>query len=72
MSRTGGRYEQTKGGKIKQVEAPTQDHPDGNAPRDAQGVRVDRAPSSEPGSNAQTQSPTQDPVPASAPIAANK
>lgn len=37
----GGRYE-IKDGKRVRVEAPTRDHPDGNAPRDAKGNRLDR------------------------------
>ena len=39
----GGRYETGKDGKIKLIEPPTKDHPEGNAPRDAGGRRMDRA-----------------------------
>ncbi len=37
----GGRYEM-KDGKRVLVEEPTADHPDGNAPRDRHGKRLDR------------------------------
>ncbi len=40
--RSGGRYEVSKGGKAKRVEPPTKSHPEGDAPRDADGRRLDR------------------------------
>ena len=52
--RSGGRYETGKGGRIRQTEAPTRDHPDGGAPRDAAGNRMDRpAPDTPPGASGQ-------------------
>ncbi len=44
MARSGGRYTaaKSKGGKPKRIEG-TEPHPEGNAPRDAEGKRLDRA-----------------------------
>ncbi|WP_142851046.1 hypothetical protein [Telmatospirillum sp. J64-1] len=39
--RPGGRYI-LEAGKLRQIEAPTKLHPEGSAPRDAQGRRLDR------------------------------
>lgn len=40
----GGSYRVDESGQKTQVEAPTEDHKDGNAPRDHEGRRLDRAP----------------------------
>lgn len=40
---TGGRYVADDDGKPQRVEEPTKDHPEGNAARDADGNRLDRA-----------------------------
>ena len=44
-----GRYEVSKDGKTKRVSQPTATHPEGNAPRDPDGNRLDR-PKQEPAS----------------------
>lgn len=41
-ARSGGRFEMQKNGKLKQVETPTKSHPQGDAPRDKDGNRLDR------------------------------
>ncbi|WP_142850990.1 hypothetical protein [Telmatospirillum sp. J64-1] len=49
--RPGGRYI-LEAGKLRQAEGPTKLHPEGSAPRDAQGRRLDRPAEAKPAAKA--------------------
>ena len=46
--RSGGSFEITKTGKTRQIGKPAKRHPDGHAPRDKDGTRLDRPAQEQP------------------------
>ena len=60
----GGSYRVAADGKVERVEAPTQDHPLGNRPRDAQGKALD-LPDEIPAAQASPEASPVDPAPRS-------
>ena len=60
----GGSYRVDADGKVERVEAPTQDHPLGNRPRDAQGKALD-LPDEIPAAQPSPEAPPVDPAPRS-------
>jgi len=60
----GGSYRIDAEGKVERVEAPTQDHPQGNRPRDAQGRPLD-LPAEIPAAQASPEAAPVDPAPRS-------
>jgi len=60
----GGSYRVDAEGKVERVEAPTQDHPLGNRPRDAQGKALD-LPDEIPAAQPSPEAPPVDPAPRS-------
>ena len=60
----GGSYRVDAEGKVERVEAPTQDHPQGNRPRDAQGRPLD-VPAEIPAAQPSPEASPVDPAPRS-------